>query len=176
MTQKSKFAIACLLVVLGFSLRLLPHLGNFAPIAAIALLAGSYLGWRYAAIVPLAATFLSDCFLGFYEWPVILAVYGSYLVIGLMAGYLKNRQWEKIVLASFLASLFFFITTNFAVWAFSTWYPKSLAGLAYCFYVALPFFRNTMLGDLFFSAALFGSWQVLANWQGYKAKTMSQFR
>lgn len=36
-------------------------------------------------------------------------------------------------------------------------YPKSPAGLAACYIAALPFFGNTLRGDMFYAAALFGS-------------------
>ena len=55
-------------------------------------------------------------------------------------------------------SLLFFFVTNGAVWLFAegSIYPKTLAGLATCYWMALPFFRNTVASDLLFSAAFFG--------------------
>ena len=63
--------------------------------------------------------------------------------------------------ACLLSSLQFFLLTNFATWMFGAWYAKSLAGLAACYVAALPFFGGTMLGDLFFTAAIFGLYALL---------------
>jgi hypothetical protein len=60
-----------------------------------------------------------------------------------------------IVLSS---SLLFFVTTNFAVWAFSGIYPNDLGGLVRCYVAALPFLQNTLTGDIVWSATLFGTW------------------
>ena len=56
------------------------------------------------------------------------------------------------------------MVTNYAVWQFSPWYEKSLAGLLESYTLALPFFRNTLLGDLFYSAVLFGAYEAVVFW------------
>jgi hypothetical protein len=53
-------------------------------------------------------------------------------------------------------SLLFFVVTNFAVWALSGMYPLTAAGLAACYVAALPFLPQTVIGDLFWAAVLFG--------------------
>ncbi|MGC1824356.1 MAG: DUF6580 family putative transport protein, partial [Pseudolabrys sp.] len=53
-------------------------------------------------------------------------------------------------------SLIFFVTTNFAVWAFSGIYPRTFEGLTQCYIAALPFLDKSVLGDLFWTAVLFG--------------------
>jgi hypothetical protein len=40
-------------------------------------------------------------------------------------------------------------------------YPLTLSGLVYCYVAALPFFQNTLCGDMFWSAALFGGWRLV---------------
>ena len=35
-------------------------------------------------------------------------------------------------------------------------YPKTLGGLMLCYAAGLPFFRNAIASDVFFSAAFFG--------------------
>ena len=54
------------------------------------------------------------------------------------------------------SSLFFFIVTNFAVWASGDMYERTWLGLRQCYVMALPFFRNTTLSDLFYTGLLFG--------------------
>ena len=63
------------------------------------------------------------------------------------------------VLAS--SSLLFFVTTNFAVWAFSPLYAPNLAGLSKCYLAALPFLRNMLEGDLFWGFLLFGGYWLV---------------
>ncbi|MBI3291129.1 hypothetical protein HYZ76_02490 [Candidatus Falkowbacteria bacterium] len=162
MSTQTKLIISIILIALGVAARLLPHLWNFAPIAAIALFAGVYLGRRYAIILPVAAMALGDLLLGFYSLPLMLAVYGSFILIGLLGTLVKkHKSFETVVAGSLAGSVLFFVITNWTVWQFSPWYAKDLAGFISCFAQALPFFRNTLLGDMFYLAVLFGSYEML---------------
>ena len=165
MSTSAKLAISIILIALGVATRLLPHLWNFVPISAIALFAGVYLGRRYAVILPLAAMLVGDLFLGFYSWPLMLAVYSSFILIGLLGGLVrKYKSLETVIAASIVGSMIFFLVTNWAVWQFSPWYTKDLAGLIRCFTLALPFFRNTLAGDLFYTFILFGAYEGVMVW------------
>ena len=55
-----------------------------------------------------------------------------------------------------LGSVWFFLLTNGAVWLFGNWYPKTIAGLDSCFVAGLPFWRNSLIADLYGVAAFFG--------------------
>lgn len=162
MTKQTKLIVSIILVALGVACRLLPHAWNFAPIAAIALFSGVYLGRRYAVLLPITAMLIGDLFIGFYELPLMLTVYGSYILIGL-AGTLikKHKSLETVIAGSLGASILFFLVTNWAVWQFSPWYAKSLAGLLQSYTLALPFFRNTLFSDLFYVAVLFGAYEAV---------------
>lgn len=160
MSTKSKILISILLVATGVATRLLPHLWNFAPIAGIALFAGAYLGRRYAIILPLVSLFIGDIFIGFYEWQLTLAVYGSFLLIGLGSAILqKHKNLFSVISLSLGSSILFFLVTNYAVWQFSPWYEKSVMGLIECYTMALPFFRGTVLGDMFYVGVFFGVYE-----------------
>jgi hypothetical protein len=63
--------------------------------------------------------------------------------------------------AAIASSVLFFLVTNFGTWATGELYPQTLAGLAACYVAAIPFFQNTLAGDLFFSAVLFGGFALL---------------
>jgi hypothetical protein len=52
----------------------------------------------------------------------------------------------------------FFIITNFACWVLN--YPHTLEGFVACYVAALPFFHNTLVGDVVFTAVLFGGLAV----------------
>ena len=153
--------IAFCFVIIAVALRLLPHPPNFAPIAALALFAGVYLSRKTALVIPLAAMLISDLFLGFYEPMVGLAVYGSFLLTVVLGFCVKKqKKWFTILGGSLAGSLVFFLTTNFAVWAFTPWYAKTMNGLSLCFTMALPFFKNTLLGDLFYVGLFFGIYEL----------------
>ncbi len=165
MNLKTKILFAAFLVGLGLLARLAPHFWNFAPITAIALFSGAYLGRRWGAMVPLAAMFVGDLFIGFYEWPLMITVYACFALFGLAGSIIsKNKNFKSVLALSLTASISFFILTNWAVWQFSPWYAKTFSGLIGCYTNALPFYRNTLLGDVFYTLALFGSYELVRNY------------
>lgn len=148
-----------LFVFVAALLRLLPHPPNVAPIAALALFGGVYLGKRYALAVPLGAMLISDIFLGFHS--TMPYVYGSFAITGLLGLWLAQHKTPRNIIAiTFGSSLLFFLVTNFGVWASSTLYPKTLDGLMLSYTMGIPFFRNTLAGDFFFVAILFGGYEL----------------
>ncbi len=155
--HKKELLIGAGLVALAVAGRLLPHLPDATPLTAITLASAVYLGGRWALMTPLLVVFVSDLFLGFYDWRIMASVYGSWLVIGFL-GFMLERYPGALSIAALTlgSSLLFFLITNFAVWAFSPWYPKDLAGLLYCYEMGLPFLRNMMLGDLLYTPLLLG--------------------
>lgn len=153
-------------ILLGVILRLLPHPPNFAPIAGLALFGGTYLDKKNALLVPLLAMFFSDVYLGFAPIWVTFSVYLSFFLIGLIGLWLKNHKKLPFVAGASLAgSILFFIVTNFVVWAATPWYPKNWAGISECFLLAIPFFRNTLLGDLFYVSVFFGAYELVCCWK-----------
>lgn len=157
-----RLMIAMVLILVAAFSRLIPHPPNFTPLAAMALAGGVYLDRRFALLVPLMALFLTDAILGFHN--LMAFVYGSFLAIGLLGFWLRSHKKPAMVFGSALASsVLFFIVTNFGVWAIggATLYPKTLAGLMECYTLAIPFFRNTLLGDLIYTGALFGLFEFV---------------
>ncbi len=141
--------------------RLLPHPDNFTPIMAIALAGGVYLDKRFALVVPLTALILSDIFIGFHN--TIFFVYGSFVLIGFIGLWLKAHKKPLPVIGSaLLSSTLFFIITNFGVWLTGGgwFYPKTWQGLIECYTLAIPFFRNTIAGDLVYTGVLFGLFEL----------------
>ncbi|MAF80176.1 hypothetical protein CL629_03805 [bacterium] len=147
---------------IGAALRLLPHPPNMAAIGALALFAGAHGKNKWSLIIPLIVMGVTDFFLGFYEPGVMIAVYGTFLVMGLLGRWIRrNTSWERIVGASFAGSVIFFLSTNAAVWAFSPWYSKTIEGLMSSYALALPFFRNTLAGNLLYTASFFGLYAIV---------------
>jgi hypothetical protein len=148
-------------ILVATALRLLPHPPNFTPIGAMALFSGAYLGKRWLAFVaPLAAMLLSDAVLGFHSGMAF--VYASVALIVLIGGIgLTRKSVLRIGGAAVASSVLFFVVTNFGTWAVSGMYPSTLSGLAACYVAAIPFFQNTLAGDLFYSGVLFGGFALL---------------
>lgn len=148
-----------LIVLVVVLVRFLPHPANVMPITAMALFGGAYLNKKYAIILPLVVMLVSDYFLGFHK--VMPFVYGSFLVSGLIGLRLKNKVNVKTVLgASLLSSVIFYVVTNFGVWLTSGMYEMTFLGLVKCYVLAIPFFRNTILGDLFYTVMMFGGYEL----------------
>ena len=160
-------AVLAILLLLGIAGRLLPHPPNFTPVAAAALFAGFFFTRRpMAMLVPLGILAVSDLFLGTYQWPVMLTVYGAFLFPLVFAPRLKARLTAlRVGGFALCGAVFFFLSTNLAVWLFAAWYPKTPAGLLQCYVAALPFLKYKLLGDLLWSGAIFGSYAVVRQLQ-----------
>ena len=155
-------AIALISIVLAAAAsRLVPHPWNLTSIAAVALFGGAYFDDRRLAFAaPLGALLLADLVLGFYRGMPV--VYGSFaLIVGIGLWLRPRRQPALIAAAAVTSSLLFFVLTNLGVWAFGHMYPKTAAGLIACYTAALPFFRNTLEGDLLYTLVLFGGFALL---------------
>jgi len=150
------------LILLAAASRLLPHPPNFAPIAAIGLFAGATLGRRATWAVPFAALLLSDAILGFYHPVAMFWNYSAFAGCLLLGSALLARRTSapRLAGAALTSSLVFFALSNFGMWA-SGYYPRTLAGLGACYTAALPFYRNTLLSDALYTAALFGGLALL---------------
>ncbi len=156
-----RYGAAFLLVFVAAFSRLLPHPANFTAIAAIALFGGVYLEKRFAVVIPILAMLISDYFIGFYSG--MYWVYGSFVLIGLIGVWLRNHKKPLYILGgTFVSSIVFFVITNFGVWMTPvSMYAPTWAGLLECYGLAIPFFRNTLSGDLFFVAVMFASYEGL---------------
>ncbi|MFA6908574.1 MAG: DUF6580 family putative transport protein [Patescibacteria group bacterium] len=158
--KKHAFLFAIVLIAVGMIVRFIPHAANMTPMTAVALFAGVYLPKRYAIAIPLAAMVLSDIFIGFHN--LILVTWGSFVVMTLLGMWLRKRKQAWTIAGSALAgSVFFFLVTNWAVMQFDVMYPHSLAGLMQSYVAGIPFFRNMLIGDLVYTALLFGVYEAV---------------
>ena len=153
--------IAVALTILSALGRLLPHLPNVTPVGASSLFAGARVkGWM-AYLLPILVMAVTDPMVGGYtkSTPII---YLSFLISVWIGRRVSSTDSAlRIGGACLLSSMQFFLLTNFATWMFGTMYAKSLSGLATCYVAAVPFFGYTMLGDLFFTATIFGLYALL---------------
>lgn len=160
------------MIVLAALSRLLPHPQNFSPVEAIGLFGGAFFARRSLALaVPLLAMFASDLLLGvigggiYWSYVASLSFWSVYAAIALctLLGFpLRGRAGGARVLGASLAgSVLFFVVTNFFAWYGSAMYPQTGAGLVAAYVAGIPFFQNTLLGTLFYSALLFGGFALL---------------
>jgi hypothetical protein len=137
---------------------------NLVPVGALALFAGARLRSRWAYAVPLGVMLASDLLLLPYlgartfSWVGTPLIYGSFVLYVFLGQRLIGRdETSPMVIggASLLASVQFFLLSNLAVWLGGGTYPRTLAGLAQCYWMAIPFYRNTLAGDLLFTQLFF---------------------
>ena len=150
------------MILLAASTRLLPHLPNLTPIGAIALFSGAKLKGINRYLLPIVIMILTDAVIGFHNTMVF--VYGSFLIITLLGTVLNRKMSFLRVFGSVLAaSVIFFLITNFGSWLVGPMYPKTIAGLEQAYLMGIPFFRNTLLGDLIYVPVLFYGYNFISN-------------
>jgi hypothetical protein len=157
--------LAILMVIAAGIFRLAGHefqWWNIAPVGAMALLGGMYMGRRYALWVPLAVLAVTDMLLNVWMgypmiyWPRAFD-YGAFLLIGLLGLWARDRKLGSKIGAAIATPFLFFLISNFAVWLFgmslaNAPYGKTLLGLMDCYAAGLPFLRGTVIGDWGFMA------------------------
>ena len=154
--NKPRLALLIGMILVATAMRLIPHPPNFTPLTSMALFGSAcFTDKRLAFLVPLMGLFLSDLVIGFYA--LMPVVYGCFALTVCLGFWLRNqRNTSRIIGASIVGAVLFFILTNLGVWAFDTLYPKTIDGLVDCYVLAIPFFGNTLLSSLLYSAVLFG--------------------
>lgn len=169
--------IAVSLIVFGVCiLRIIPHINNFSPIIALAIFGSlHYKNKNQAYIVTILCLWISDLVInnfiynlsdnlvwfykGFY-WQYI-----SYLVIILLSLNFKNKKinFKNISFLILSTSLIFFIITNFGFWVSSGFYSYDLLGLIECYIAAIPFYKGTLFGSIFYTPLFIGFYYFLQN-------------
>lgn len=167
--NKTLFVISAVLVVAAT--RLLPHPPNFTAVGAMAIFGGAMLkDKKLAFIAPLLALWFSDLIINnvIYASEGFTLVhdgfYWSYIPFMLMVAFgsvfMKKVSVGNVAGGSVLASVLFFVVSNFGAWLGSAMYSQTMAGLGAAYAAGIPFFMNTLLGNLFFSAVLFGGFAL----------------
>ena len=164
------FAVAERLVI-HFLPGVLPY--NFTPVEAIALFGGAYFtDRRLGVVVPLIAMIVADVVIAttlpaawIKDW--LGTVPAVYLCIALTAvgGFaLRNKvSAANVAIGAFASAVLFFVVTNFATWlvAHAGAGAACTDSLAACYVAGIPFFNGTLYGTLFWSAVLFGGFELM---------------
>ncbi|MBM9577555.1 hypothetical protein JWG45_10360 [Leptospira sp. 201903070] len=163
---RSKSLIVLSLILIAVASRYFPHPANFTPILAISLFAGAHFASKkLSLILPILALLISDLIIGFHD--LMPVVYGMSLLLVVMGWQLRaSLSVGRIALSSVIGSVAFFAVTNFFVWLTSGMYTLDLSGFVQCYIMAIPFFPNGLLGDLFYTSVLFGAFALIekAGW------------
>ncbi len=128
-----------------------------------------------AFALPFLSLFWTDLILGFHS--TMIYVYAS-VALSTIIGFFLQEKWGAssfgkseepkafksfastfafpLAGASLLGSTLFFLITNFGVWFSQDMYEKSFNGLLQCYGMAIPFFGQQVVGDLFYAGFLFG--------------------
>ncbi len=167
--------IIAMILIVAFS-RLMIHIPNFSPITAMGLFGAAYFSKKYLAfVIPFLGLFLSNLFLnnviyahlydGFVLFgPADLYVYSAFAIVILIGfGLLKKVNVVNVIGASLIASIVFFLITNFSSFLSLPFYPKNIGGLISAYAAGIPFFKYTILGDLVFAGVLFGGYALIKN-------------
>lgn len=164
-TLISIIGLAILARAIEFPLSLLGQSLNFSPLDAMALFTGVYFTRRTAILITLLSVWLGDFFINrmyFEHWVLFYQgcywQYGCYALITLLGSSLNFQSSGKhFFIATISSSTLFFIISNFGVWTSGLLYPLNLSGLTACYIAAIPFFKQTLLSDLFYSLVFFVS-------------------
>ena len=147
--KKEIFPIS-LILILAFA-RLIPHPPNFTPIIAVAILSSYFFRNVYLSIaILLASMLLADVVIGFYK--DMFFVYLSLLLIPIIFFKASSKiNYKNLFIFSFMGALIFYLVSNFGVWLVGNLYSKDINGLVECYYLAIPFFKNTLISTVFYS-------------------------
>ena len=151
--------LAIVLIILGVTSRLIIHWPNFTPVIALALFSGIYLPRKYAFIIPVGFMMMADIIIGMHD--TIFFTWGSMILItGIGFWIRKNRNFRVILAAGIWSAILFFIITNFGAWL--SLYPKTWEGFKNCYWLAVPFFRPTLISTMAYTIFLFSLYEGIA--------------
>lgn len=180
MTSTKKNLCNALLLLLLISMAVLSRyvlvdIPNFKPVAAVAMFVAFWFrSYVVAGLALVLVMLVSNVGFDHCPWQITIGVISGLLAAALLGKRLALRfsdsksvsqQPVRAVMglagsAVVMSSIFFFVS-NFAVWSMGQWYPLTGAGLLHCFGAAVPFFKYTLCGDLFFTGAIFSTWYAI---------------
>jgi hypothetical protein len=165
---------AILWIFLGVIARVIPHPANMTPQVSMALFGGANLSKRWNFLITFFALIASDILLSkingttvFGDWTFF--TYSGFALIIVAGFWLQNSPSAAKVLGFLLgSSLFYWTWTNFGVWTVGALYPRNFEGLIACYTAAIPFLRNSLIGDLAWGFAFFASFAGVKKWVANK--------
>jgi hypothetical protein len=165
MKKFNKNHVGIVLVIIGVISRLMPHIPNMTPIISLSLFASMNLSRRMSLLLLLVILFISDLGLSvLFNYPILgywtLFTYIGFIAISFVGSKLQY-SWQSLPVYMFCSSLYFWVWTNFGVWLTSNLYPREWEGLVTCYIAALPFLRNSLIGDMLWGLIIFGIFALI---------------
>jgi hypothetical protein len=81
-----------------------------------------------------------------------------------------KTSFTRVAAGALLGPTSFWIVSDYAVWAGSTMYPHTLAGLGACYAAAIPFYRNDLASTALLLGAAFGVPALVRQMQANRAQ------
>ncbi len=177
MNSLKEIFILIFFILIGISSRLIEHLPNFTPIVGIALFVSYRWNPKYSIVFVLITMLISDLIIGYDSIPMRILVYSSLAIPSILGFFIRNSKTRKskylyIFGFSLSSSIFFYLITNFGVWLWSGMYEHTFEGLVVCYTMAIPFFKNSLMGDIFSSFLIFGISDVIHLYSLLKLKNI----
>ena len=141
-----------LILILSFS-RLIPHPSNFTPILAVGVFAGFYFrNFILSLFIVIISMFIGDLVIGFHN--TMIFTYSSLILAVAIGLLIKKFNFKEIIFSGLSSSVVFFTVTNFGSWLTLEMYEKNFSGLLQSYFMAVPFFHNTLISTLIYLIAL----------------------
>lgn len=170
MKQKNvNILIAAGLILMAAATRVMNQelgLYNFAPMVALGVFSGAVIKEKeYAFLVPVMGQLLADIYFqlfskipGFY--PGEIFNYAGLIAATALGTRMGQPKALKVLGFTIGGSVLFFLLSNLGMWA-TGYYGYSFGGLIETYVAGIPFFRNTLAGDLVGGALFFGLYALL---------------
>ena len=140
-----KFSLGIFLVLAAS--RFIPHPPNFTSLIALSFYVPLIFGTIYIPIV-LTSFVITDIFIGFHS--TLFFTWGSVVLIGLFSKFFTSLNLIFRIFGATSGALIFFIISNFGVWL-SGGYGYTYSGLIECYFLAIPFFYNTLISTIIYA-------------------------
>lgn len=139
----------------------LPNVEFFSSLIAFTILLHDKNKFLYA--IPFVVIF-SDGLLSFkvpfmLKWEIIVFI--SWFVVILVQYVVSGKKILNVISMELLGTLAFFLVSNSLVFFMFDFYPKSFSGYLTCLLAGLPFLRNQLIYNFFFSFLVYGTIRLL---------------
>ncbi len=139
--------------------RVVPHPPNFTPIlAGVIFLPFVRKDLTFSLTISLASMIITDAIIGMHS--LMIWTYLPILLVSFFAYYFHEKSLLRVGSLAFFSPLLFFIISNFGVWLNSSNYAKNFSGLFECYFYGIPFYANSAISCILFSAIFFAIYKV----------------
>ncbi len=156
----NQFTLVIIWISIGALSRILPHPADVTALTSLSLLAGLQFSYTRSLLIVGISLLLSDLTLTYlWNYPAFgswsLFTYSGYAVIALVGHKVCVDNKPRLFGMLISLSMFYWLWTNFGTWLLSGLYPHTALGFTTCYTAALPFLRNSLLGDIAWMVTLY---------------------